>query len=120
MKSTINLLLKTGGRQELEADVYGALAVHKTIEGVLWAITHVPTGGQIITLKYKTDAVGVTKVLAGLADWSMVELDCKLSADDDTGGLKAWQKKAILNVLKESHNLATPRKDKKCKSEASK
>ena len=99
LKGAISILKKDGQRVDVMADTFGSLAVHRTIEGSLWAISHVPTGGQIVTFKYKRDAVKLARDLSGLADWALVEPGCEIMVDSDSGGLKAWQKKAIVKAI---------------------
>lgn len=101
MKQAVKIHKKTGEYVEVLADIYGALAVHRRLEGPDWVLTHVPTGGQVCSFKYKKTAVMTAQQLIGLADWSGVVMPCYLTSNDDSGGLKAWQKKAILKILTE-------------------
>jgi hypothetical protein len=108
VKQDIHLIRKTPGPGKAAADIYGSLAVHKTIEGDYWGVTHVPTGGQLMSFRYKKHAVDLAKQLGSLADWSDVVMPCDLKSDDDLGGLKSWQKKAVLKLLLEAMHWHAP------------
>ncbi len=58
-----------GGWREVDADVVGAMAVHKSIDGNGFTLTHIPTGKAIVQT-HRFAAMDEAVRLTALGDWN--------------------------------------------------
>lgn len=92
---TITLTVRFG-RDEVEAEVVGALAIHRSV-GVFddsWTLTHVPTGCAIM-MSFNRARLDVLRTRLQQLDWSFTTPDAMPSRTRNEGVkiAKAWMKK---------------------------
>lgn len=99
---TIMIACQFDGRceeQHVEADVLGALAVHRTAfmlwTRAKWSVTHVPTGRHIATANTERLARQFVRSVLPLTDWA---------ACTDLGGRPAEFWNAMHAAMKRAHN----------------
>ena len=86
------------GRVDVEAEVFGPLAIHPTPEG-LWGVTHVRTGRSVARRDSREEALALVGRLLPLADWS--RLDGRAVRLDHEPTLTDEQRRQIRAVVEE-------------------
>lgn len=72
-KQRVTLATSPGTQTVVDARVQGGLAVHRDLDGVRWAVTHIESGVCVVQVRLRKQAVKVLEMLLPLTDWLMDE-----------------------------------------------